>query len=48
MDHDAYEHSITEECLKKSNHQLSDIGTYESQVTYNPYNLHMGQMTVYR
>ncbi|PVD27593.1 hypothetical protein C0Q70_12757 [Pomacea canaliculata] len=37
MDHDAYEHSITEECLKKSNHQLSDIGTYESQLYWVSY-----------
>ena len=48
MDHDAYENTVTQECLQKSGHQLNDQGTYESQSSYNPYNLHMGQMTVYR
>ncbi|VDI56209.1 Hypothetical predicted protein [Mytilus galloprovincialis] len=50
MDHDAYEHVITQECLKKSGrgHEDHEDRTYESQTTYNPYNVHMGQMTVYR
>ncbi|CAC5391774.1 unnamed protein product [Mytilus coruscus] len=50
MDHDAYEHVITQECLKKSGrgHEDDEDRTYESQTTYNPYNVHMGQMTVYR
>ncbi|XP_064617640.1 uncharacterized protein LOC135481843 [Liolophura sinensis] len=48
MDHDAYEHAITDECLEESKHQLPNEGTYESQTSYNPYNVHMGQMTIYR
>ena len=48
MDHDAYGHVITDECLEESQHQLNDEGVYESQSTYDPYNIHMGQMTVYR
>lgn len=47
MDHDAYEHEVTDLCLEKSGH-IPEQGTYESQSTYNPYNVHMGQMTVYR
>eukprot|EP00106_Octopus_bimaculoides_P010095 XP_014777537.1 PREDICTED: uncharacterized protein LOC106874346 [Octopus bimaculoides] len=42
MDDDAYEHAITEECLqvhgKKEHHHDN----------YNPYNIPMGQMTLYR
>lgn len=48
MDHDAYEHTVTDECMRASDHQLSDDGVYESQTAYNPYETHMGQMTVYR
>jgi hypothetical protein len=48
MDHDAYGHEMIEECLQESGHQLPDEGIYESQKTSNVYNLHMGQMTVYR
>lgn len=48
MDHDEYEHTITDECLEESKHQLPSGATYESQTSYNPYNVHMGQMTVYR
>ena len=48
MDHDAYQHEIEEECLKESGHTLPEDKTYESQMSYNPYDLHMGQMTVYR
>ncbi|XP_061183880.1 uncharacterized protein LOC133192057 [Saccostrea echinata] len=48
LDHDGYEQVITKECIKKSGHNLPDDETYESQSTYNPYNVHMGQMTIYR
>ncbi|KAL4229159.1 hypothetical protein ACF0H5_012197 [Mactra antiquata] len=48
MDHDAYEHTITDECLEHSDHNLPEEGTYESQTQYDPFNVHMGQMTVYR
>lgn len=48
LDHDSYEHTITDECLTLSSHILPDGGTYESQTQYNPFNIHMGQMTVYR
>ncbi|XP_014669211.1 PREDICTED: uncharacterized protein LOC106810388 isoform X2 [Priapulus caudatus] len=45
MDHDAYEAAITKECVTVGD---DDSGTFESQTEYNPYNVHMGQMTVYR
>ncbi|XP_052803386.1 uncharacterized protein LOC128233645 [Mya arenaria] len=48
MDHDAYEHAITDECVTEGHHDLPDGGTFESQTRYNPFNIHMGQMTVYR
>lgn len=48
MDHDEYEHTITNECLQQGAHDLPDEGTYESQDRYDPFNVHMGQMTVYR
>ncbi|XP_062614825.1 uncharacterized protein LOC134276609, partial [Saccostrea cucullata] len=48
LDHDGFEQVITKECLKESGHNLPDNETYESQSTYNPYNIHMGQMTIYR
>ncbi|KAK2157698.1 hypothetical protein LSH36_186g01008 [Paralvinella palmiformis] len=48
MDDDGFAHAITKECLAKSNHQLAEKGTYNNQHTYNPYNVHMGQLTVYR
>ena len=48
MDHDAFQHAVTDWCLEQSGHQLPEEGTYESQVTSNVYNLHMGQMTLYR
>jgi len=48
MDHDAYEHAVTDECLDASGGGLPQEGTFESQTRYNPFNVHMGQMTVYR
>lgn len=49
MDHDAYGHVIKDECLEKNHHQLNDNGVYQSQSDhYDPFDLHMGQMTVYR
>ncbi|XP_041373917.1 uncharacterized protein LOC121386932 [Gigantopelta aegis] len=48
LDEDSYEHTVTQECLKASDHQLHDDGVYESQTSYNPYDVHMGQMTMYR
>jgi hypothetical protein len=50
MDNDAYEHAVEHECLARSGHLPEDDGgrTYESQRTYNPYSVHMGQMTLYR
>ena len=46
MDHDAYQHEVYEKCttVNKSEDEI----IYESQSTYNPYNIHMGQMTIYR
>lgn len=43
MDRDGYERSITEECLRKSNRSA-----YLSSHDYDPYDLHMGQTTIYR
>lgn len=48
MDHDAYEETITKECVSSNHEDEGDSGIYESQTEYNPYNVHMGQMTVYR
>ncbi|KAK6165207.1 hypothetical protein SNE40_023561 [Patella caerulea] len=49
MDHDAYEDAIVQECIHKSGNAVDDDGhTYQSQSGYNPYNVHMGQLTVYR
>uniref|UniRef100_T1JFB9 FAM234A/B beta-propeller domain-containing protein n=1 Tax=Strigamia maritima TaxID=126957 RepID=T1JFB9_STRMM len=48
LDHNAYEAKITEECLQISGHKMPSNHTYESQSDYNPFNIHMGQMTVYR
>lgn len=48
LDHDAYEHVITQECLKDDHSDEHENKIYESQTSYNPYNVHMGQMTVYR
>ncbi|XP_076457343.1 uncharacterized protein LOC143291388 [Babylonia areolata] len=48
MDHDAYGHEVIDVCLRQSQHQLSEKGVYESLNTYDPFNVHMGQMTVYR
>ncbi|KAL3885796.1 hypothetical protein ACJMK2_025834 [Sinanodonta woodiana] len=49
MDNDAYEHTVTEECLSKHNGEaVNENRTYVSQTQYNPFNIHMGQMTVYR
>ncbi|XP_048257876.1 uncharacterized protein LOC124125677 isoform X2 [Haliotis rufescens] len=48
LDHDNYERVITKDCIKESGHELPDDGVYESQDDYNPFSIHMGQMTVYR
>jgi len=48
MDVDGFEHAVTDECLAISDHQLPEGGTYQSQQSYTPYTVNMGQMTVYR
>ena len=48
MDDDGYGHAILKECLDKTDHQMPEGGTYVNQGSYNPYNVHMGQLTVYR
>lgn len=48
MDDDAYEHAVTTECLEKSGHLPEQGATYESQTAYDPFNIHMGQLTIYR
>ena len=48
LDDDGYEARITDECLRKSGHQLPEEGTYQSQLLYTPYTVRMGQLTLYR
>ena len=48
LDDDGYEAQITDECLRKSAHQLREEGTYQSQLMYTPYTVRMGQLTLYR
>uniref|UniRef100_A0A2C9JEN2 FAM234A/B beta-propeller domain-containing protein n=1 Tax=Biomphalaria glabrata TaxID=6526 RepID=A0A2C9JEN2_BIOGL len=49
MNHDEYEEAATMECLKLSDHQVSEEGVYtHSDDEYNPLDLNMGQMTIYR
>ncbi|GFR66585.1 PQQ-like domain containing protein [Elysia marginata] len=49
MDHGQYEEAVTELCLQKSDHELPDDGVYtNSDDEYNPFDVNMGQMTVYR
>lgn len=48
MDHDAYEETITKECIERNGHGSAQDRIYESQSNYDPFNIHMGQMTVYR
>lgn len=49
MDHDAYEETATRECTTTSGSSPhSDNRTFQSQSDYDPFNIHMGQMTVYR
>lgn len=47
MDHDAYEKKVTVDCLKKNGHyrEGSDI---LDEPPYDPFNISMGMMTVYR
>ncbi|XP_069115779.1 uncharacterized protein [Argopecten irradians] len=51
LDHDKYQHVITQECLQASGHAHADEhshATFQSLETFNPYKINMGQMTVYR
>ena len=48
LDDDGYESQVTDECLRKSAHQLPEDGTYQSQLLYTPYTVKMGQLTLYR
>ncbi|GAB6019216.1 hypothetical protein CHUAL_000827 [Chamberlinius hualienensis] len=50
MDHDAYEDAVTQECIEENRHlsSLTANRTYESQTEYDPFSIHMGQMTIYR
>ncbi|XP_033758720.1 uncharacterized protein LOC117341022 [Pecten maximus] len=51
LDHDKYQHVVTQECLRASGHAHSDDHsqtTFQSLETFNPYKINMGQMTVYR
>jgi len=47
MDHDQYEEAVSKDCLR-TEEGLNDPQAEESQSSYDPYNIHMGQMTVYR
>ena len=46
MDHDQYEDTVTKDCLKAE--EGMDDAVFESQATYDPFNINMGQMSVYR
>jgi len=48
LDEAGYERAVTDRCLRMSAHQLPDRETYQSQLTYTPYTVHMGQLTLYR
>ena len=48
MDHDGYQHAVTDKCLEETGHDSPEDRVFQSQETYNPYDVHMGQMTVYR
>ncbi|XP_059161423.1 uncharacterized protein LOC131944658 isoform X2 [Physella acuta] len=49
LSHEEYEEAITKDCLKLSDHLAEEEGTYSnSDDAYNPLDLNMGQMTVYR
>ncbi|KAK3769153.1 hypothetical protein RRG08_034484 [Elysia crispata] len=49
MDHAQYEQAVTELCLRTSDHELPDDRIYSnSDDDYNPFDVNMGQMTVYR
>lgn len=51
MSNAEYEHAVTSECLQQSGHLSEDGLPYEQTDTtaaYNPFNLPMGQLTVYR
>ncbi|XP_070549101.1 uncharacterized protein [Ptychodera flava] len=47
-DHDAYEDKVMDMCLGSDDDGDGDDAIHESQTNYNPFNIHMGQMTVYR
>lgn len=47
MDHDLYEETVTKDCLHT--HEPNDKQIYESaESTFDPFNIPMGQMSVYR
>ncbi|XP_078658307.1 uncharacterized protein LOC144903766 [Branchiostoma floridae x Branchiostoma belcheri] len=48
FDHDAYEHAVEEKCASARLNGTKDSATYQSQTNYNPFNVHMGAMTIYR
>ena len=50
MDNDQYNDAIRRECFGEGISESTDDDgrTYESQTSYNPFDIHMGQMTVYR
>eukprot|EP00058_Branchiostoma_floridae_P017038 XP_002602526.1 hypothetical protein BRAFLDRAFT_93831 [Branchiostoma floridae] len=48
FDHDAYEHVVEEKCASARLNGTLDSATYQSQTNYNPFNVHMGAMTIYR
>ncbi|XP_066299151.1 uncharacterized protein [Branchiostoma lanceolatum] len=48
FDHDAYEHVVEEKCTSSRLNGTKDSATYQSQTNYNPFDVHMGAMTIYR
>jgi len=46
--HAEFSKAVVAACLEISGNKMPDNGVYESQHTSNIYNMHMGQMTMYR
>lgn len=47
MDHDAYEKKVTIDCLKKNGNYKEGLDVSE-EPPYDPFNISMGMMTIYR
>ncbi|XP_013379917.1 uncharacterized protein LOC106151285 [Lingula anatina] len=48
LDDHAFRHAVTDECLARGGRHPPEGGTFQDAKEYNPYDLKMGQLTVYR